>query len=79
MLFPGNLHEVLVELEGMGGGGKLQLEVGFSVLLSQKTVLNSISLLPRGCFIAFPNWVKCMLGLENYNGGILKYLLSSEI
>jgi hypothetical protein len=25
--FPGNLHEVVVELEGMGGGGKLQLEV----------------------------------------------------
>lgn len=23
----GNLHEMLVELEGMGGGGKLQLEV----------------------------------------------------
>ena len=28
-VFPGNLHEVLVELEGMGGGGKLQLEVDF--------------------------------------------------
>lgn len=27
---PGNLHEVLVELEGMGGGGRLQLEVYFS-------------------------------------------------
>ncbi|XWS44588.1 hypothetical protein CRYUN_Cryun15aG0059900 [Craigia yunnanensis] len=26
-LCDGNLHEVLVELEGMGGGGKLQLEV----------------------------------------------------
>ena len=25
----GNLHEVLVELEGMGGGGKIQLEVCF--------------------------------------------------
>lgn len=23
----GTLHEVLVELEGMGGGGKVQLEV----------------------------------------------------
>lgn len=28
-IFPGNLHEVLVELEGMGGGGKLHLEVSF--------------------------------------------------
>ncbi|GKV35336.1 hypothetical protein SLEP1_g43618 [Rubroshorea leprosula] len=26
-LCDGNLHEVLVELEGMGGGGKLELEV----------------------------------------------------
>lgn len=25
----GTLHEVLVELEGMGGGGKIQLEVCF--------------------------------------------------
>ncbi|XWS09075.1 hypothetical protein CRYUN_Cryun40dG0055100 [Craigia yunnanensis] len=28
-LCDGNLHEVLVELEGMGGGGKLQLEVKY--------------------------------------------------
>lgn len=28
-LFPGNVHEVMVDLEGMGGGGKVQLEVGF--------------------------------------------------
>lgn len=26
-IFLGNLHEVLVELEGMGGGGKVLLEV----------------------------------------------------
>ena len=25
----GNVHEVLVDLEGMGGGGKIQLEVSF--------------------------------------------------
>lgn len=28
-LASGNLHEVLVELEGMGGGGKVHLEVWF--------------------------------------------------
>lgn len=26
-LLPGNPHEVLLDLEGMGGGGKIQLEV----------------------------------------------------
>lgn len=26
-IFLGNLHEVVVELEGMGGGGKVLLEV----------------------------------------------------
>lgn len=26
---PGNVHEVMVDLEGMGGGGQIQLEVRF--------------------------------------------------
>lgn len=32
MFLPGNLHDVVVELEGIGGGGKLQLEVSFSAI-----------------------------------------------
>lgn len=41
MFFLGNSHEVMVELEGMGGGGKLQLEVSFLVKQNFKWVQSS--------------------------------------
>lgn len=41
-LLLGNLHEVLVELEGMGGGGKIQLEVTVITFLYRNFWLDQV-------------------------------------
>lgn len=41
-LLLGNLHEVLVELEGMGGGGKIQLEVTVITFLYRNFWLHQV-------------------------------------
>lgn len=53
----GNLHDVSVELEGMGGGGKLQLEVSYTSILWKLNIFmfslnaNTLLLVCTNCFV----------------------------